>query len=134
MDEGVQVLNTVLYALVIVHFRQPNLYSLGDTTEKFKPAQLNESLPYPTRIVPPSYPPDALGQGSVVLRVKISEEGRVTEVQVVKGMGVLTNASTEAVRKWEFIPAKNEQGIDSSSHAYAVFVYRFPLTTPSVEP
>ncbi len=113
--------------LVIVHFRQPYLYYIGDNKEEFNPASTSRSLPYPIYIIQPSYPPNALAQGSVTLRLNVSEEGEVSDVQVVEGMGGLTDASIEAAREWKFAPAKNSQGKPTPSHAYAVFVYRFPL-------
>ena len=116
--------------LVIVHFRQPYLYTWGDNKEEINPARPGKSLPYPIYIVPPSYPANALGQGSVILRTEVSAEGKVSDVQVIEPMGVLTSASTDAVRRWRFTPAEDEQGAATSSHAYAVLVYRYPLTKP----
>ncbi len=116
--------------LVIVHFRQPNLFYLNDTKEEINPAMSKESLPYPAYIIMPSYPADALGQGSVVLRMDISTEGQVSDVQVVKPMGVLTDSSINAVRQWKFTPAEDEKGRPIRSHAYAVLVYQFPLIDP----
>ena len=116
--------------LVIVHFRQPYLYSLGDAKEEVHPAISKGSLPYPSRIIPPSYPANALGQGSVVLRTDISDEGQVSDVKVVEPMGVLTDTSIDAVRRWQFMSAEDERGMRISSHVYAVFVYRFPILSP----
>ncbi len=113
--------------LVIVHFRQPYLYHLGDPKQEIAPAKPRKFLPYPAYIIQPSYPVDGLGQGSVVLRVEISAEGQITDMQVVKPMGVLTDSSIEAVRKWKFKSAVDARGKAVASHAYAVLVYRFPL-------
>jgi TonB family protein len=114
-------------ALVVVHFRQPYLYYLSTNKEEINPASPKEALPYPVYIVQPSYPMDALGQGCVILLLNTSAEGQVTDVQVIKPMGVLTETSIDAVRKWKFTPAKDEQGKSIPSQAYAVLVYRFPL-------
>ncbi len=116
--------------LVVVHFRQPNLYYLNDTKEVINTAKPKGSLPYPEYIIMPSYPADALGQGSVVLRMDISAEGQVTDVQVVKPMGILTDSSIDAVQQWKFMPAEGKRGKPIRSHAYAVLVYQFPLIDP----
>jgi TonB family protein len=113
--------------LAIVHFRQPHLQFIGGGKEKPDPSARKESLPYPTDITSPSYPPNALGQGVVVLRTDISAEGRVTDIQVVRSLGALTDASIEAVRKWQFAPPRDSYGKTASSSAYVVFVYRFIL-------
>jgi TonB family protein len=113
--------------LVIVHFRQPYLYNMGDPKQEIGPAKPGKFLPYPISIVPPSYPADALGEGSVVLRLEISLEGQVTDVQVVKPLGILTDSSIDAARKWKFKSAVDAQGRAIASHAYAVLVYRSPI-------
>jgi TonB family protein len=115
--------------LVVVHFRHPFLYRVGESNDEIEAAKPGALLPYPKIVIPPAYPTNALGQGSVVLRVEISAEGRVSDVQVVKGMGTMTELSLEAVRKWEFIAPVNAKGEKQTSHAYVVFVYRFPIST-----
>ena len=116
--------------IVIVHFRQPYLYQLGKTKEEINLRIAKKELPYPAVIIHPSYPPNAVGQGSVILRADISDKGQVSNVEVIRSMGVLTDASVDAVRKWSFIPARDEEGKETPSHAYVVLVYRFPdLTT-----
>jgi TonB family protein len=116
--------------LIVVNFRQPYLYSIGSDKEKIDSEAPIGSLPYPTDVVSPSYPADALGQGSVILRTDISAEGRVTDIQVVKSLGILTDSSIAAVRKWKFTPAKNSLGKGIPAHAYVVFVYRYVLVQP----
>jgi len=113
--------------LIVVLFRRPEISFAGSSGQKMSISKAPESLPCPEYIVEPAYPPSGSGQGSVVLRADISSEGRVTGLDVVKPMGVFTDASMEAVRKWRFVPARDGQGRKTSSHAYAVLVFRFPL-------
>jgi TonB family protein len=115
--------------LVVVHFRYPFLYRIGKSRDEIDPAKPGTSLPYPKIVIPPAYPANAEGQGSVVLRVEISAEGRVADVQVIQGMGTMTELSLDAVRKWEFAAPENAKGEKQASHAYVVFVYRFPIST-----
>jgi len=116
--------------LVVVYFRQPYLYNLAAVKEEIAPVKPRGQLPFPKFVVQPSYPPNASGQGSVVLQTDISTDGRVAGVKVVKPMGVLTETSIKAVERWEFIPAQNAKGTRQSSHAYVVLVFRFPLAVP----
>ena len=57
--------------------------------------------------VPAVYPITAqsdLRQGSVVVRVKISEAGAVSEATPVAGDKIFRQAATDAVKKWKFEP------------------------------
>ena len=113
--------------LVVMHFRQPNLYYLNDAGEKISGTRPKGFLPYPKNIVRPAYPAQIMGQGSVILKIGISSNGRVAEIRAEKSAGSLTDVSIDAVRKWEFLPAEDDQGLSKESSAYAVFVYQFPV-------
>jgi protein TonB len=64
--------------------------------------------------VDPEYPPQAVrarAEGSVVLDVGIDEAGRVTDVQVVRGLPFgLSEAAAAAVREWRYRPAQGPDG------------------------
>jgi protein TonB len=68
-----------------------------------------ETPPKILRIIKPVYPPVALRaglKGTVILRVSVSEAGRVTDIQVLKSVpGGLTDSAVTAVRSWRFEPA-----------------------------
>jgi len=50
-------------------------------------------------------------QGTVVLQVVVTADGRATNIQVVKGPGMgLEEKAVEAVRSWRFIPAVGPAG------------------------
>ena len=60
---------------------------------------------------PPAYPPMSRRtgeQGKVLLRVRVTEEGRAAEVEVKASSGSsrLDEAAQAAVRQWRFVPAK----------------------------
>jgi len=120
--------------LVVVRFCQPFVPSIGNDGEEVNPAHPDSALPYPKFLIPPVYPANALGQGSVVLRTEISSEGRVTKVDVVRSVGALTEPSMDAVRKWEFAAPEDDKGVKRSSHAYGVFVYELPILGIGVKP
>ncbi|MGC1482429.1 MAG: energy transducer TonB, partial [Candidatus Acidiferrum sp.] len=49
--------------------------------------------------------------GSVVLQVKVSEEGRAEDISVVKGLPFgLTEQAIKTVSQWKFKPATGEEG------------------------
>lgn len=66
--------------------------------------------PRASRRVPPRFPPRARAdgvEGSVTLRLLISEAGEVQQVKVVSAQpaGVFDEAAADAVRQWQFEPA-----------------------------
>jgi hypothetical protein len=116
--------------LAVVYFRQPYLHNLAAVEEEIRPAQPPPRLPYPRHVVQPLYPANALAQGGVILRADISDDGRVSSIETIKGMGVLTGTSIDALKHWQFFPAQNEKGKKIASQAYVVFVFRFLVTVP----
>jgi TonB family protein len=64
--------------------------------------------------VDPPYPEPAIRaqiEGSVVLDIGIDETGRVTDVQVARGLPFgLSEAAAQAVRQWKYRPARSAEG------------------------
>jgi TonB family protein len=57
--------------------------------------------------VTPTYPRMALQlhkEGSVELLATVSKDGHITNIKVLSGDAMLTNAATEAVRQWQYRP------------------------------
>lgn len=86
-----------------------------------------DEAPVAVRRIQPAYPESArrLGiEGQVMLDVEVLRDGSVGKIEVVRslqpGRGGLDEAAIEAVRRWEFQPAK------SSGQPVAVWV-RFPV-------
>ena len=79
---------------------------------------------------PPTYPLRArrLGwEGTVLLRVFVAEDGRVTKVEVVKPSGrqILDAAAVNAVRRWRGTPATRD-GKPVASSWKIPFEFRLP--------
>ncbi len=121
-------------ALAIVCYRGPGLFDLGSTAQEISHGDRNKSLPYPKTILPPSFPPNSLGEGGVVLKLRVETDGSISEVKTIRPDGSLTAASIEAVREWKFSPARDEQGNKVPSEAFAVFVFRPPVLAPALTP
>lgn len=61
----------------------------------------------PISMVPPKYPKNALKQkieGSVSLKLLVSEKGNVEDVSLINGNPQLADAAMDAVRKWKYAP------------------------------
>jgi len=120
--------------LVVVMFRNPNYYAVGGQSKPKAPAQRDASLPFPNKIIEPSYLPNATGAGSVILKVEVSAQGKVDDVSAIQEFGSLTDTSKEAVKHWQFQPAKNTAGGPVPSQAYAVLVFASPILSPAPGP
>ncbi len=64
--------------------------------------------PKKTRDVKPIYPPVAQAakiSGLVILEATISKEGDVENVKILRGIPMLNQAATDAVRQWKYTPS-----------------------------
>jgi TonB family protein len=71
--------------------------------------RISEAVAKPNLVssAPPAYPPLASAarvQGTVVLQVDVSTEGRVQNVSVMSGHALLNEAAIRAVREWTYKP------------------------------
>ncbi len=116
--------------LVVIVFRAPTLFSVGSSSRSLDDKNALPGLAYPRRVTDPAYPPNSLAEGSVVLRLELSETGAVSNVKPVQGLGNLTPSCVAAVRSWQFAPAHNKKGSASKAYVYAVCVFRRPVLPP----
>lgn len=83
------------------------------------------SIPYPTEIGIPPYPPNRIGAAAVLVAVEIDDRGTVTAAAIVGGSTGFDDASLDAARRWKFRPAVHLNR-DVPSRAYLLFVFRQP--------
>jgi TonB family protein len=86
-----------------------------------------DEIPWPTSVVAPAYPTNAVGSGKVVLEVDISDRGMVTGTRILTQPTPFDGASVSAVREWTFRPAVRGNR-DAASRAF--FVFSFVGVTP----
>ncbi len=119
--------------LAVVNYREPGLFALGDPNQPVPaPTSVPASIPYPETVTQPAYPPNAAGEGAVILRVAISATGNVEKVETVKSQGILTESGLDALKSWTFTPARDSRGRPVASAAYIIFVFRAPVLTSPV--
>ncbi len=116
--------------LVVVAFRNPALFTAGPFSRDLDDKNALPGLTYPRKVTDPGYPPNSMAEGSVVLRVELSETGAVSKVKSLQGLGNLTSFCAAAVRSWQFAPAHNKDGSASKTILYAVCVFRRPVLCP----
>ena len=69
---------------------------------------------YAVKRVQPDYPMLAQKhkiEGIVIMELKVSSDGKVTDAQFVNGHNVFRSVSIEAAKQWEFKRGKGEEGI-----------------------
>jgi len=71
------------------------------------------------------YPVNTVASGTVVVEVKVDAGGGVQEARVLKGLGALAGAATQAAKNWAFAPA-TYKGNAVQSVVPVVFVFASP--------
>jgi TonB family protein len=81
------------------------------------------AAPARTKEVRPVYPPVLMAagmEGTVIVRARIAETGRVVDARVVQPMGLLGQSALDAIKQWEFEAATRSGG--SGANTLTVFV------------
>jgi TonB family protein len=68
--------------------------------------------PQPIRVIQPEYPAKARLwhiEGEVFLEITIDRNGNVQKVRSLSGNAILLQAAEEAVRRWKYLPASEDQ-------------------------
>jgi len=76
----------------------------------------------------PAYAIDAAAVGAVVVQVKVSPDGRVGDLKVIRPFSPFTKLAVEAAKKWQFQAAKVD-GEPVASSLVIVFVYASPANS-----
>lgn len=122
--DGQPTQSSVLVAAV---FRPRTLFNnptLGEPSRQF--GEPSEAAPFPTSVVPASYPPMARGDGVVLVEVLVSPNGAVTQAKVIGSAAGFDQAALAAARQWAFRPARR-RGARIPTIAYLVFGFRSPV-------
>ena len=113
--------------LVVAFLRPPELAVLAPEKPRYLEATAPAELPWPTSVIVPPYPPNALGSGKVILEADVTEEGKVTSPRVLNPGSPFDGAATGAAQEWAFRPATRD-GRPAAARIY--FLFSFVGTTP----
>jgi len=114
--------------LVAAVFRPP---TMNTPTLGSPPADVASSpreVPFPTRILAPPYPPQAIDNRVVLVEVNVTANGAVTQAKAIGPSSGFDSAAEQAARGWMFRPAELA-GAQVSTIAYILFGFRQPSTT-----
>ena len=110
-------------------YRPPQVYAAPAAGAETKTVgELSPELPAPSALtMPPSYPPQATRDGTVVIELELSMAGVVGDAKVISRPSAFDAAALSTVRSWRFgIPAKPSGA--ESIYVYAVVGFREPIT------
>jgi TonB family protein len=119
----VAVPSTVLVAAV---FRPPSMMTptLGEAPNQV--TNPSDAVPFPDKMMPPVYPPRALGSGVVLLEVHVGATGSVEDVGVIGSAPPFDEPAKDAVTKWHFRPAQIH-GSPTRTLVYVILGFRPPV-------
>jgi TonB family protein len=123
-DQGRAVRSRVL---VVGFLRPPELAVIAPERPRYLDTDAPADLPWPTSVVVPPYPPNALGSGKVLLEADVTEEGKVTGPRVLNPGSPFDGAAAGAAQEWVFRPA-TRNGRPAGDRVY--FLFSFVGTTP----
>lgn len=110
---------------IVFQFPQSFLPKLTTGEHKYAPTFSNNQGALPLITVEPSYPPDTVAEGSVILYSLVNAEGQITSTRVLQGIGPLTAATLAATQQWQFAPARR-LGVNTNSSVVLIVTFRRP--------
>ena len=90
-------------------------------------ATLGTRPPLPQTIFDTGYPVNSVGEGVVILELRVSPQGLVENIRVVQGVASLTEMTESGVQRWKFTPARNRGNLVSGTAIVAISFLR-PIT------
>ncbi len=112
---------------IVFQFAQPFLPKLTARVHEYKETGTDskDRAALPTFTLEPEYPPNSIGEGSVILNEIVDRDGRVTSVHVVRDLESLTPPTVSAVQQWRFTPGRRG-GEPVESGVIVVVTFRRP--------
>jgi len=85
-------------------------------------------VPVPTSTRAATYPPRAIGNGTVLVDVTVGPDGGIpVDARIVVSSPAFDATALAAARSWSFEPAQRD-GRAITAHAYLLFAFRQPVT------
>jgi TonB family protein len=86
-------------------------------------ANATERGALPVATIEPQDPAPSREDGSVILNVRVTPDGKIASMEPLSGDEALAEAARAAVEQWSFVPGKRE-GKESDSAAIVVMIFR----------
>ena len=86
----------------------------------------SDAAPYAVTMLTPQYPPQAVGDGTVLVEAHVGADGSVDQASVIGGPSGFDEAALASVKQWGFRPA-HAGGTATDAYAYVAFGFRQPV-------
>jgi hypothetical protein len=90
-------------------------------------SSLQTRPPLPQTIFDSGYPVNSVGEGVVILELRVSAQGAIETIRVVQGVPSLTEVARNAVQGWRILPARNAGNLATGTAIVAISFLR-PIT------
>lgn len=112
--------------LLVAGLFRPAMLMFPEPDVKALPTRASsETIPLPTDIAVPPYPPNAIGASYVLVEVELGEDGVTRSAKVMSPSTGFDNAALDAARAWTFSPGLFENR-EVPARVYIVFAFRQP--------
>ena len=108
--------------LVLGFFRPPGLTFAAPESPRYKSTVAPDEIPWPTSVMTPTYPTNAVGSAKVILEVDVSDRGTATGARILTPPTPFDGPSSVAARQWTFRPASRGNR-DVASRVFLVFSF-----------
>ena len=92
-------------------------------------ATASAEVAVPTERPMPAYPPNAIGDATVLVEATVGPDGRVSEAQSLAGAEPFSGSAVDAVRGWQFRSA-TRAGVPVTGVVCVVVGFRSPVVGP----
>jgi Trypsin-like peptidase domain/Gram-negative bacterial TonB protein C-terminal len=118
---------------IVFQFAQPYVPKLTARVHEYKETGTGskDRAALPIYTLEPEYPPNSVGEGSVILNEIVDRDGRVTSMHVVRDLASLTAPTVSAVEQWKFA-AGRRGGESVKSPVIVVITFRRPAVASRV--
>ncbi len=117
---------TESHVLVIGLYRpEAMLFALSEPP-KPPPREGSDSIPFPTEVAVPPYPPNRIGSANVLVELDLREDGSVAGARALSPETGFDDSAISTARGWRFRPAKRGRR-EVPARVYMIVSYRQPL-------
>lgn len=111
--------------LVIGLYRPPAMLFPAPAAPRPPAPDDDDSIPFPTNLVVPPYPPNHMGSENVLVQADVDETGAVTSATALTPETGFDDAAVSTAREWTFRPAMKD-GRPVPSRVYFIIAFRQP--------
>jgi TonB family protein len=113
--------------LVVAAFRAPTLYAApAPGGQPATTGAASTAVPQLVSIAPAAYPPNARGDGVVIVEIELTRFAAARGYRIVTPQSGFDNAALDAVRAWRF-NAPRDSNAPERLYAYAVLGFKEPV-------